>query len=159
MPALHPDLARLLGKGVSIHVGARSASGEPQLARAIALRLMSDHRLALLIPAISGRDLLRAVGEVPLVAAVFCQPTTHHTVQIKGREAVVAQAVPEDWSHRARYKQSFVDEIRPYGFGEDFASAWLDTDDADLFTVTFTPTGAWDQTPGPGAGRALEVFA
>ncbi len=160
MPALHPDLARFLGVGLSVHVGALHADGWPELTRAVAHRVLPDHRLALLLPTIPSLPLLEALRQGNgLVATVFCQPSTHRTVQIKGREATLAPADLADWVHRHEQQQAFTDEIRRFGFDETFSSAWFDADEGGLQTITFTPTGAWNQTPGPGAGSAMELFA
>ncbi|WP_298011188.1 hypothetical protein [uncultured Aquabacterium sp.] len=157
---LHPDLLDYLRIGLSIHLGGRTAQGLPLLNRALALRVESDHRLSVLLSSPAADTLLDAIREVPQVAVVLCQPTTHRTVQIKGRDAVVSPARPEDWLHRSEHKLRFVTEIRPFGFDEVFASAWLDVDSPDrLHAVTFTPYGAWNQSPGPGAGRPIEVHA
>lgn len=160
MPALHPELAGFLQLGLSAHLGACDADGWPQHTRAIACRVLPDHRIALLIPAASGQPLLDAVRRGNgLVAAVFCQPTTHRAVQIKGRDASVVQADMAEWPDRCEQQQAFAREIEPFGFGEAFSQAWFDADEASLLAVTFTPTGAWNQTPGPGAGSAMELFA
>lgn len=156
---LHPTLLGYLRIGLSIHVGARTAQGTPLLNRALAIQVEADHRLSVLLPTPTADALLDALREVPLVAVVLCQPTTHQTIQVKGRDAQVARALPEAWAHRAEHKQRFVEEIRPFGFSEDFAAAWLDVGPDRLFTVTFTPSGAWNQSPGPGAGRPVELFA
>lgn len=156
---LHPALLGYLRIGLSIHVGGRTAQGEPLLNRAIAFKVEDDHRLSVLLPTPTADALLAALREVPLVAVVLCQPTTHNTVQIKGRDAVVARADAPAWLHRLEHKQRFVAEIQPFGFNEDFASAWLDVGPDQLHTVTFTPSGAWNQSPGPGAGRPMELFA
>lgn len=156
---LHPDLLAYLDIGLSIHVGGRTAQGQPLLNRAIAFRVESDHRMSVLLATPTADALLDALREVPLVAIVLCQPTTHQTVQIKGRDAVVARADAQDWQHRLAHKQRFLAEIRPFGFNEDFASAWLDVGPDQMHSVTFTPSGAWNQSPGPGAGRPMELFA
>lgn len=157
---LHPDLLDHLRIGLSIHLGGRTAQGLPLLNRALAIRTEPDHRLSVLLSSPAADALLAAVREVPHVAVVLCQPTTHKTVQIKGRDAVVSPVHAEDWVHRGEHKLRFVAEIQPFGFDEAFASAWLDVDSPDrLHAVTFTPYGAWNQSPGPGAGRPMEVHA
>lgn len=157
---LHPDLLDYLRIGLSIHLGGRTAQGLPLLNRALAIRVEPDHRLSVLLSSPAADALLDAIRDVPHVAAVLCQPTTHKAVQVKGRDAVVAPARTEDWLHRSEHKMRFVTEIRPFGFDEVFASAWLDVDSPDqLHAVTFTPYGAWNQSPGPGAGRPIEVHA
>jgi len=165
MNPTHPSLPRPLSQsllsyfaqGLSVHVGGRDADGTPQLCRATALRIEPDHRVSLLMPQPAADGLLHALEAVPNVAVVCCQPTTHHAVQIKGIDAQVLVAQPEDWDLRSDFKLRFLTEIRPYGFGEDFAAAWLDTPIDCCRVVIFTPTAAWNQTPGPGAGQPIPL--
>ncbi|KAJ8135293.1 hypothetical protein OY671_011494, partial [Metschnikowia pulcherrima] len=135
----HPDSSAYSDIGSSIHVGGRTAQGQPSLNRAIAFRVDSDHRMSVSSPTPTADALLAALREVPSVAIVSCQPTTHQTVQIKGRDAVVARADAQDWQHRSAHKQRFSAEIRPFGFNEDFASAWSDFAPDQMHSVTFTP--------------------
>lgn len=154
---LHGELLSFLGCGLSIHVGACNRSGEPQVARALALRIEPDHRLSLLLSTPSADALLAAVGEVPVVAITACQPSTHRAIQLKGRGAELSAADPAQWPERMPFKHRFLAEIEPYGYDETFADAWLDVPPEQWCVVTFTPTGAWNQTPGPGAGQAIAL--
>ncbi len=156
---LHPDFLAYLQRGLSIHVGGRDAQGNPQLNRAIDLRVEPDHRLSLLLPSPDADDLIVALRASPQIAVVLCQPTTHHAVQVKGVDAEVLPTRAQDWPDQAAFKRRFVQEIEPYGFGDDFASAWLDPSEGELFWVRFTPQGAWNQTPGPGAGQPMVLWA
>lgn len=157
-PRLSAALLGYFAHGLSVHVGGCDASGAPQLCRATALRIDDDHRLSLLMALPAAEGLLRALQDRPKVAVVCCQPTTHHAVQIKGTDVVVLPAQAQDWDLRSDFKLRFLAEIRPYGFGEDFASAWLDTPIERCRVVSFTPMAAWNQTPGPGAGQAIPLF-
>ncbi len=155
---LSASILRYFEHGLSLHIGAGNLAGEPQLCRAIAFRLEPDHRISVLLPAPAANGLVQAILERPFVAMVCCQPSTHQALQIKGRDAVIRPACVDDWRTRADFKQRFIDEIEPYGFGEDFASAWLDVPPEHWRALTFTPTGAWNQTPGPGAGQPVALF-
>ena len=35
---------------------------------------------------------------------------------------------------------------------------WYDLEVPSLAGIRFTPCGAWDQTPGPGAGAPVELL-
>lgn len=154
---LHGELLDFLGCGLSIHVGACNRSGEPQVVRALALRIEPDHRVSLLLSTPSADGLLAAVGEVPVVALTACQPSTHRAIQVKGRGAELSAADPAQWADRLAFKDRFLAEIEPYGYDEVFVDAWLDVPPEQWRVVTFTPTGAWNQTPGPGAGQAMPL--
>lgn len=154
---LHGELLDFLGRGLSIHVGACNRAGEPQVVRALALRIEPDHRVSLLLSTPSADGLLAAIGEVPVVAITACQPSTHRAIQVKGRGAELSAADPALWPERLPFKHRFLAEIEPYGYDETFADSWLDVPPEQWRVVTFTPTGAWNQTPGPGAGQAIPL--
>jgi putative methionine-R-sulfoxide reductase with GAF domain len=159
MPRLSPDIAAFLPLGLSLHAGACDPDGTPQLARALACRVEADGRIALLVPAVPGAGFLQAVARSGSVAVVCCQPTTHRTIQLKGRGADVASADLADWPQRERNRSAFADEILPFGFDATFSNAWFDVPANTLMAVRFVPTGAWNQTPGPGAGGPMELWA
>jgi hypothetical protein len=156
---LHAQLREFLRLGLSIHVGACDAAGLPTLSRALAVQLREGARLALLLPALPSQPLLAAVAQTAQVACVFCQPSSHTAIQIKGRDARLEAVIAADWPELAANHQDFAAEIRPFGFGPEFADAWFDGHGEDLQVVSFLPTGAWNQTPGPGAGAPMELFA
>jgi hypothetical protein len=155
---LHDQLRQFLGLGLSIHVGACDGAGIPTLTRALAVQQRNEARLALLLPALPSQPLLDAVAQTGQVACVFCQPRSHIAIQIKGREARVEPARLSDWPELTHNHREFCAEIALFGFGPEFADAWFDVPDAVLQVVSFLPTGAWNQTPGPGAGAPMELF-
>jgi hypothetical protein len=163
MPArLHPDLLAFLQRGLSLYLGGTDARGWPQVARAFAIRPLPDAQLLLLIPAEPAAALLGAVEATGQVALVLCQPSTHFTVQIKGRDAVVEPVQAGQWPELERNRAAFGQEIHPYGFDAEFTDAWFSVvgnDPGALRIVRFTPSGAWNQTPGPGAGAPMEWLA
>lgn len=159
MYQLHEQLRQFLGLGLSIHIGACDAAGFPTLTRALAVQLREGARLALLLPALPGQALLEAVTQTAQLACVFCQPSSHIAIQIKGKDARLEPARTADWPELARNHHSFAAEIAPFGFGPEFGDAWFDVPGAVLQVVSFLPTGAWNQTPGPGAGSPMELFA
>jgi len=163
MPSqLHPDLLQFLTLGLSLYAGGNDAQGWPQVARALAIRPLPGPQLALALPAEQARGLLAAIAGTGQIALVLCQPTTHHTVQIKGRDACIEPLDVDAWPELRRNRDAFGAEIKPYGFDADFADAWFSVAGNDmeaLRVVRFTPSGAWNQTPGPGAGAPMEWLA
>ena len=161
-PRFHPQLLEFLQHGLSLYAGSTDARGGPQVARAFAVRPLPGPQLALAVPAGPAAGLLAAVEATGQVALVLCRPSTHVTFQVKGRDARVEPLQWEDWPELGRNRQAFATEIRPFGFDSDFNDAWfsvLGTGPETLRVVRFTPSGAWNQTPGPGAGAPMEWLA
>lgn len=160
MPSeLHPDIVAFLRLGLSIHVGAADGDGRPQLTRALAVRVVDDGQVELLVPSVPGAGLLSAVADAGQVAAVFCQPTTHRTLQLKGGHAAARPTRAADWPQLPMNRQAFADEIELYGFDEGFCTAWFGVAEDSLHAIVFRPSGAWNQTPGPAAGAPIAVTA
>ena len=156
---LHPQIVEFLALGLSMHVGACNAAGQPQLTRALAVRTLPDGAVELLVPSVAGAALIAAVSDAGQVATVFCQPTTHRTLQLKGGQAVARPARANDWPQLGRNREAFAEEIEGYGFDAAFCEAWFGVDGDSLHSIVFQPSGAWNQTPGPAAGAPIPVHA
>jgi len=158
----HPDLLAFLQRGLSLYMGSTDARGWPQVARAFAIRPLPGPQLALVVPAESAAGLLAGIEATGQVALVLCQPTTHFTLQIKGRDACVEPLRSAQWPELPRNRDAFAAEILPFGFDSVFADAWfslIGNGPEAVRVVRFTPSGAWNQTPGPGAGAPWEWLA
>jgi hypothetical protein len=163
MPAhLHPDLLVFLQRGLSLYAGSTDARGWPQVARALAIRPVPGPQLLLAVPVEPAASLLAGIAATRQIALVLCQPTTHYTVQLKGRDASIEPLQVEQWPELDRNRDAFGAEILPFGFDAEFADAWFSitgNGPEALRVVRFTPSGAWNQTPGPGAGAPMEWLA
>lgn len=163
MPSrFHPDLLAFLQRGLSLYMGSTDAHGRPRVARALAIRPLPGPQLALAVPSEPAAGLLTGIEATGQVALVLCQPTTHFTVQLKGRDACVLPLQAEEWPELRHNRDAFGVEILPFGFDSEFADAWFSVvgnGPETLRVVRFTPSGAWNQTPGPGAGAAMEWLA
>jgi hypothetical protein len=159
---LHPDLLAFLQRGLSLYAGSTDARGWPQVARALAIRALPGPQLALAVPSEPAAALLAGIAATGQIALVLCQPTTHFTVQLKGRDACIEPLQPEQWPELDRNRDAFGAEILPFGFDAEFCDAWFSVTGNGpeaLRVVRFTPSGAWNQTPGPGAGAPMEWLA
>lgn len=155
-PILDEALAAFVQTGVSINAGSRGAGNVPALARANGCRVAADRRsVTVFLAAAKSEALLEAVRGSRTIAVVFSEPPTHRTIQLKGTDAVAAAATGEDRAIAARWVDAFVAALVPLGYSEAVFRALLWADPADLIAVTFTPSAAFDQTPGPRAGAPL----
>lgn len=157
MPSLPAEMLDFIASGVAHQVGACTGDGTPLICRALAAAEEPDGRLCVAISGESGHELLAAIRANARVSLVLVAPQSFRALHLKGRDAVVAHggAAIRPWVEQRRV--AFQRQIEAYGFAEGFTHAWYPADDADLMAIRFTPFGAWSQTPGPGAGTAVEL--
>ena len=150
----------LLRRRVSIIVASRDAALQPHLMRALALRLSADRkRVTVLMTRTTSRAVLDDIAANGVIAVVVSEPSTHATAQLKGDDAVIEPIASGDLALIEAHAERFADEIAMAGFSRPLAHAILDRCDGDFVAVSFTPRQAFDQTPGPRAGRAIEAQA
>ncbi len=156
MALFDADQAGFMQGPVSLNVGACDLDGAPSVARAVGCRIAPDRgNVRILLSRTQGALVLAHVREHGAIAVVFSDPATHRALQVKGRDAVVAEAGPEDLAVVARYRETFPALLAPYGYAPEMVTALLHCPEDDLVAVAFTPSAAFVQTPGPGAGAVL----
>jgi hypothetical protein len=145
---------------VSILVGSCNAQGEPSVVRAYGCRVAPDRRSVTVFLAVAHStavlDDLRA-GQG--IAVVFSRPSTHETLQLKGTSAGIAPLAGTDRDTMRAYGRSFSEEVAAVGFLEPFNTAIMSGTEEEAVAVSFTPTAAFVQTPGPSAGQPLAAKA
>lgn len=159
MPHLPPDWAAHLQSGVSHRLGGSHADGQPEICRGLAAQVLPDGRVEVLLLAQTGDRLLAAAQASGRIAYVAAQPGSHRTLHVKGLDAEVFAAMPEHVALFERCRERFIAQVEPFGFSrETIMAIWYDLELEQLAGVRFTPSGAWDQTPGPGAGSPVELL-
>lgn len=159
MASLSAEMVEFLGAGVSHQVGACDQDGRPSICRALAAAVDGQGQVVVLISAQAGFEVLAAIRDTGRVSVVFALPRDFRALHLKGGDAVVGRAGEAlrallDERHRAFHTQ-----LVPYGYPEEFTSAWYTVPDEELVSIRFTPFGAWNQTPGPDAGNPMELAA
>jgi hypothetical protein len=155
---LPPDWTQHLSAGSSVRLGSCRSDGRPAICRALGADLLPDGRMLILAAAGPAADVLEGIRETSQVAAVLGLPMTHRTLHVKGRDACVGLAEPEHQELLVARREAFFKQVEPFGFDRDtLLDNWYTVDDGELMTVTFTLSGAWNQTPGPGAGQPVEL--
>jgi hypothetical protein len=123
--------------GMGCHVGPNGPRVTVWLARAQSVALQAD---------------IEATGAV---AAVFSEPYTNFTLQIKGANARVRKAVKQDAARLQRHLEHMICEVGRVGLDEAFVRTAFAQPLSALIAVEFIGTSLFEQTPGPHAGRAL----
>jgi len=159
LATLPPDWAQHLDSGISHRLGSSHADGQPELCLAMAAQVLPDGRVEVLLSTTLGDTLLAAVSATGRIAYVAGQPGSNRTLHLKGRDAEVFGVTPAYRPMLERGFEQFVARVVPFGASsETIRAAWYDLDTARLSGVRFTPFGAWDQTPGPGAGQPVDLL-
>ena len=142
--------------GISVTAASRDDRNVPRIGRCLGCRVSADReKVTVFIPSGQYRAFFGALSANSAIAVVFSYPTTHQTLQLKGVDAVVGPLTPGDAEIVARHVDNFVEELGGLGYPRDIVrtSQWSEVE--ELRAVTFTPTAAFEQTPGPGAGAPL----
>ncbi len=156
-PLLSEANAAFIQRRVSINVASRDAANAAAVARACGCRVAPDHRQVTVFLCPTQADtLLRDLAETGIITVVFTRPSTHKTIQLKGSDARIEPLAAGDEALIQAYRESFVEDLLGLGYTRAFSAAVVAGADDQVIAVSFTPTAAFDQTPGPHAGRALE---
>ena len=159
-PLIDAEHAAFMQGGVSVSVGGCNADKLPSLTRALGCRVSAD-RVQVTVFVAAGHagvllDDLRANGAI---AVVFSQPSTHRTVQLKGKDAQVRLLRPGELQLVDAYRNSFVAELKSLYYDPQLVRAFLSCPSEDIVALEFTPCAAFSQTPGPHAGEPLKGAA
>ena len=141
---------------LSIIAASRGPDNVPCMARALGCRLSSDlQQVTLLFSSSDAHEMLDHIAGNGAIAAVFSVPSTHESLQLKGVDARVEKAAASDAALAACHREAFVDQVGKLGHPRDLVRLLMTCESDDLVAVTFTPSAAFSQTPGPRAGCAI----
>jgi hypothetical protein len=156
--ALPEDIATFIQSGISMTLASRNDRFVPSIAKGVGCRVSPGRdQVTVLVFANGAEALLRDVAHCSKLAAVFSRPSTNRTLQIKGSDVATAPAGPADVALTRRYLALFAEELRPLGWSADYVHDVFWHDPVHLVALHFAPEGAFQQTPGPGAGTALRL--
>ena len=152
---LDAELAAFIQGGVSVVVASRNAELVADVVRGCGCRVSRDRRsVTVLVEPNSAGTLLDDVAGNGAIAVVFSQPSTHRTIQLKGTDARLVAVTAADRAVAERHLGAWVDDLCRIGYTPAFADA-VRGHPQRLVAIRFTPTAAFQQTPGPGAGQRL----
>lgn len=146
----------MVEKGVSTIVSSCGANLRPSIMRALGSGITPDgERITVYLSRRQSRQVLLDVAATGRIAVVFSEPCSHRTLQVKASHAHIREAQAADEPLLQRYLAAMEQEIALVGFDARFTRAMLALNLDDLVAISFKPEAAFDQTPGPKAGRAL----
>jgi hypothetical protein len=156
--ALPADVAEFIQSGLSITVAGRDDRLVPSIAKGVGCRVSADGRqVTVLVFAPAAETVMRDIAQNRRIAVVFSLPSSNRTVQLKGHDATPVPAPASDVALARRHLALFAADLAPLGWDHRFVEAGFWHDPSQLMAVRFTPDGAFAQTPGPGAGQALQL--
>jgi len=155
-PLLPPELVALIADGISAIVGSSDATLRPSIMRAVGSAITPDGAtVTVYLARRQSRQLLQNLSSTGRIAVVFTQPHSHRTIQVKSGHVRLRPADASDQPVLQRYLAHMEHEIGLVGFDAAFTRQMLAYDLADLVAVSFEPSDAFDQTPGPRAGGRI----
>lgn len=150
------DEAAFICGGVGMNAATCRPGALPNMAKCTGARVSEDRRtVTILLAATPAAAFLDDIRRTGAIAAVFSQPSTHKTLQLKGSDARIVPTDPGDLTIVRRYVDAFVGQLVVFGYPEALMRAFLACSPEDLVAVQFTVSAAYSQTPGPQAGEPL----
>jgi hypothetical protein len=152
---LSDEIVSFIESGVSIIVGVVGAEGRAQTGRALAARVVAGVMIRL-VYAVEGNSAVTAAAQVGgAIAVTFSAPLSHRTIQVKGSSCAAVALDPEDQASTEQQTAAFSAILSAIGYPPYFVSAFSDYRSSELRALCFCAEAAFEQTPGPGAGRAI----
>lgn len=150
------DLAGFLESGVSI-LGASAGEDDlvPEAFRAWGAKLNGDGLLRVLVNSDAART-YATVGPGSRLCFTFSDPLTFRSLQVKGHVVAGPEAPgPADIALMRRYGKALAAASTQRGVAAELVEA---TRPVAVFAVVLRIDERYDQTPGVGAGRRLDVM-
>lgn len=155
-PLLDEENARFIQGLVAMIAASRDAQNVPSLARAYGCRVSADrHQVTIFVSTAQSEALRRDVDAGAPIAVVFTFRPTHQTLQLKGTTASIGKLQAGDTQIMHDYGIALANALKSAGHQSGFADALTAQTAGDAMAITFSPTAAFVQTPGPSAGKQL----
>jgi hypothetical protein len=153
MTTIDAEMKAFLESEVDTFIATRDASLRPHVGRAWGTRVAtSGEGFELLVDRSHSLDVLADLRENGVIATGWSHPFTHKTIQLKGRCVEIADPSAADFALLESHIKDFVQVIRGFGNSEEFCrQLWSHS----IVRIRCLVEQAFDQTPGPGAGKPL----
>jgi general stress protein 26 len=150
---LNDSARELLASGVVIYVATRDAALAPEIAPAMGIQIDDPARVTLFLPRCEATTrTLRNLEDNKQLAATFCRPHDHRTVQVKGTVRAVRDADPGDRCTQEIYRGAFAEQLALVGVPRSVTRRFRFS---PAVAITLDIEHVRDQTPGPRAGMRI----
>jgi len=150
------DIAEFLQRGLCVLVATRDASLMPHCVTGSAVILAGPGRGVVLLPSFESAPALANLRANGAIAVLVEEPTTHRGIQMKGRSLALRDATAPELKQAAEFVARTKAELSTIGFAPTVLERM---NFMPCTAVEFTVEQVFEQTPGPGAGRAVEARA
>ena len=137
---------------VAVLIGTGDAEHRPEGLGAWGPRVSGDHSIDIFIDAERADRTLANLRDNGRIAVTLAYPISYRSVQFKGRIREIAAPTEEEREAVQKHREAFVVVTSLIGDPpETIRALWLE----DVIRLTVDIEAAFDQTPGPLAGRPL----
>jgi hypothetical protein len=153
MYTISPELKELIESGVAIVVATGDSAGRPQMRYGWAARVRDDARsVDVYLDTQRSEQILANLDANGRIAMTVGDPVSYRSVQLKGRFLDRGEPTPDDMEWVQRGHEAFLISTSLVGDPpETIRNLWTE----EVLRVTFAVEAAFDQTPGPEAGKPL----
>jgi hypothetical protein len=153
MYAIDEKLQELIESGVATLVGTGDSHGRPQIAYGWAPRVVDPSGvLEVFVERARAEKTLANLKSNGHIAVTIADPISVRSVQFKGKFLSLSEPSEADRAYVQERREGFVTSTSLIGDPPAIIRAlWLD----DIQLISFSVDAAFDQTPGPNAGRPL----
>lgn len=153
--ALSAAHAAFMPRRTSMSIATRDANNRPVVARVFGCRVSADRRtVTIFLNPLHSPLALQCLRETGVIALAVTRPTTHETLQMKGRVTAITPLQAGDGEEMAAYLGSIFEELAPMGYSREFMRGVFGMP-GECVAVSFEPAALFNQTPGPHAGEKL----
>ena len=149
------ELRSFIESGVAVVAATADSEGRPHVAFAWGTHVLEGGtRVAVCLESSRAEQVIEDAREGTAIAVTFGHPTTYRSVQLKGTTRTATAAGPHDEARAAAHQGDFLSATALVGDDPStIRSCWSGQE--SLLRLEFDVERAFDQTPGPGAGREL----
>ncbi len=155
---LNKELQEFIHQGLSITAASRDPRLIPSISKALACRVSADFATVhLFVNQVQAGQLLADIASSQRIAATYCLPSSHKTIQIKGRQAKQTELRTGDLEYTLQYVQRLTKDLESMGYDPDIIGRYLHVDPEQLVAISFLPEAIFEQSPGENAGEPMEL--
>ncbi len=153
----HKNSLDFIHQGLSITAASRDARLIPSISKALACRVLPQSReICIFVNQLQAGRLLSDVASSQRIAVTYCLPSSHKTIQIKGKAARQVPLQPGDPDYCLHYTLRLARDLESMGYNPATVARYLHVDAEQLAVIRFQPDSVYEQSPGEKAGEPME---